>query len=476
MDPVQRQATVMWSSLLGEAVPFDFLVAAANDADDEVRKLVCVAYEGLARWANPSELIPLLADRDSQVRGYAEQALIPYGNRVPLEPVLQALMMRGVDFEDPLAQVLGTFGERFPRDVLEDLVTSHAEVAAVILGELGTAAPIELLDAILAVPLSQRTRSARFEALLAAKRLKNPQLAPRLAAIMRDQRDESRFAAAAALGALGDPLHLPEILALLPLATSLNLSDVAEGLAAFGERMPVDAMVAFILAAPADSEEDMIDVIDALRFAGTRTPYSFLVSYLQDTDREPWARGIAAHVLAAFVGAGLATVEEYEAACQVLVGALRAEGDPLFRHYAALSLGFIKDTVMLEPLSAVVSATNEDGFVAIGAAQGLCMLAIAGLQAPLEMWKWALDHSSDARRKSAILALGAREDAPTALLLDYFADSHLKALVHMQVLRHPPANAPDLARQHLALLAQENDDPLGPAARTALARLEGASS
>src|SRR5690242_10955387 len=104
MDPVQRQATVMWSSLLGEAVPFDFLVAAANDADDEVRKLVCVAYEGLARWANPSELIPLLADRDSQVRGYAEQALIPYGNRVPLEPVLQALMMRGVDFEDPLAQ------------------------------------------------------------------------------------------------------------------------------------------------------------------------------------------------------------------------------------------------------------------------------------------------------------------------------------------------------------------------------------
>ncbi|MGZ3666141.1 MAG: hypothetical protein ACXVDA_16860, partial [Ktedonobacterales bacterium] len=217
MQQVQRQAMVMLSSLLGEAVPFDFLVAASKDADVEVRKLVCIALQGLAPRANPDWLIPLLDDRDDDVRCTAEVALIPYGNRVPLEPVLHALVERGVDFEDPLAQVLGTFKEDFPRSVLEALVESDAEVAAAILGELGPAAPIDLLDALLAVSYNEDTRPMRFEALGAAQKVKNPRLAPRLAAIMRDEQDFSRFSAAAALGALGDPLYKSEILALLPI-------------------------------------------------------------------------------------------------------------------------------------------------------------------------------------------------------------------------------------------------------------------
>src|SRR5690348_5047763 len=102
MQPIQRQAAVMFSSLLGEAVPFEFLVAASKDEDVEVRKLVCVALRGLANRANPEWLIPLLGDRDSVVRHRAEEALLPYGNRVPLEPVLDALIKRGVDIEDAL--------------------------------------------------------------------------------------------------------------------------------------------------------------------------------------------------------------------------------------------------------------------------------------------------------------------------------------------------------------------------------------
>src|SRR5689334_1816160 len=186
MQQIQRQETVMLSSLLGEAVPFDFLVAAAQDADGEVRQLVCIALQGLADRANPDWLIPLLEDRDYEVRNIAEAALLPYGNRVPLEPVLHALIERGVDFEDPLAQVLGTFKEAFPRSVLESLVESHGEVAAAILGELGSAAPVDLLDTLLAIPFSEDTRPMRFEALSAAQKLKDPRLAPRLAAIMRD--------------------------------------------------------------------------------------------------------------------------------------------------------------------------------------------------------------------------------------------------------------------------------------------------
>ncbi|WIG61395.1 MAG: hypothetical protein OJF49_004143 [Ktedonobacterales bacterium] len=349
MQQVQRQATVMFSSLLGEAAPLDFLVAASKDTDAEVRKLVCIALQSLAHRANPDWLIPLLGDREAEVRRYAEEALIPYGNRVPLEAVLHALVERGVDFEDPLAQVLGSFKEDFPRSVLERLAESQGEVAAVILGELGTAAPTDLLDALLAVPFSESTRPMRFEALLAAKKLKSSQLAPRLAAIMRDEQDFSRFSAAAALGAIGDPVYMPEILALLPIAKPLDFSDVADGLSGFGEQMPVDEMVEFILAYPSDGNEDIGDLLDALRFAGKHTPYEFLVSYVQDADRDPEARGAAAKALASFAGAGLTTTQQYDFALHVLIELLQSEGDPLFRHSVAYCLGLIKDPIVLEP-------------------------------------------------------------------------------------------------------------------------------
>ncbi|WIG61396.1 MAG: hypothetical protein OJF49_004144 [Ktedonobacterales bacterium] len=100
-------------------------------------------------------------------------------------------------------------------------------------------------------------------------------------------------------------------------------------------------------------------------------------------------------------------------------------------------------------------------------------MAMAGVHAPVEMWKTVLDHTSDMRRKFAILALGSREDAPSQLLLDYFADPHLTELVHEQLLLHPTSNVFDLAKHHLANLAQEGNDQLGPAARKALTVLEG---
>ena len=55
IEQIQRQAAVMLSSLLGAAVPFDFLIAASKDADSEVRNLVCVALGGLAERANPDK-------------------------------------------------------------------------------------------------------------------------------------------------------------------------------------------------------------------------------------------------------------------------------------------------------------------------------------------------------------------------------------------------------------------------------------
>jgi hypothetical protein len=103
MQEIERQETVMLASLLGKETLFDFQEVASRDADIEMRTLVCVALKGLVEWANPEWLIPLLSDPDSEVRSHAEHALIPYGDHIPLEPVLQALLKRGTDFEDPLA-------------------------------------------------------------------------------------------------------------------------------------------------------------------------------------------------------------------------------------------------------------------------------------------------------------------------------------------------------------------------------------
>ncbi len=476
MQEIQRQTAVMLTSLLREAVPFDFLIAALQDADAAVRQLVCTALEGLADRANPDWLIPLLEDRDSDVRRAAEYALIPFGNRASLEPVLQALIKRGVDFEDPLAQVLGTFQEAFPRSLMESLVESHPEVAAVIMGELGRAAPVELLDALLAMPDSKNTRAIRFEALRAAIKVKDRRLIPRLVAIMRDEQDNNRCDAAPALGAIGDPQYIPEIVQLLSSAKIIDIIPVAEGLAGFGERMPVKEMVEYIQAYPPEESDDIREVVDAFQYAGRKTPYGFLVTYLQDTSRDPQARGMAATALATFAQSGLATAEQYDAIRRLLIETLQTEGDSIFRHYVGYSLGVLKDPSALEPLMAAAMLQHEESFVAIGAAQGLYLLALAGFHAPVEKWKTVLDQSADMRRKYAIWALGSREDAPSSLLLDYFADPHLKTLAHEQLLHHPPSNALDLARNHLALLAQTENDPLSSAASKALTDLEGLSN
>jgi len=147
MQEIARHEAVLFTSMLGKETPFDFLVAASRDRDEEVQILVCIALEALAQWANPAWLIPLVNSSDQEVRGQAGHALIPYGDRIPLEPVLQSLLNRGADYEDPRVEALGAFKEKFPRETLEYLINSDGkhdrEIAALIIGNMGEAAPID---------------------------------------------------------------------------------------------------------------------------------------------------------------------------------------------------------------------------------------------------------------------------------------------------------------------------------------------
>lgn len=486
MQEIERQEAVLFTSLLGKEAPLDFLLAASRDTDVEVQVLICIALEALAEWANPEWLIPLLNRSDQEVRDYAAHALIPYGDRIPLEPVLQSLLKRGADYEDPRVEALGAFKERFPRETLEWLVNSDGkfdrEVAALIIGNMGEAAPIDLLATLLAMPYSEKMHVAHMGALEAAQKLKAPQLAPQLAELMREEPgNESewhrknnimRFSAAAALGALGDPHYLPGILELFAIINLINYMDMSTALAGYGEQMPVNEIVTFILAQPVDDSDDVADLIRAFQQAGKQAPYDFLMQYVQDERHGGVARGAAAETLAQFAASEFATAEQRAATVRLLTESLShptmGEDDAWFRHMVGYALGVTKNPAALEPLIAAALLQGGEDHVAIGAAQGLYLLACEGIHAPSDFWRRVLDESEDMRRKYAILALGQREDAPSELLLRYFRDNHLKELVFGALLKHPLANAHELARERLTELAATDDDPLAPAAQAAL--------
>ena len=236
--------------------------------------------------------------------------------------------------------------------------------------------------------------------------------------------------------------------------------------------MPVKEMITFILAQPADDSLDVSDLIRAFQHAGEQTPYPFLMTYVQDERHGGTARGAAAITQATFAASVFASGEQRAATLRLLTESLShstaGEGDAWFRHMVGYALGVTKEPAALEPLMTAALLQGSEGHIAIGAAQGMYLLAGEGIHAPREFWRRVLDESADMRRKYAILALGKREDTPSELLLRYFADNHLKELVFEALLKHPPANARELAQERLTELAATNDDPLAPAAQAAL--------
>src|SRR5262249_56449078 len=96
------------------------------------------------------------------------------------------------------------------------------------------------------------------------------------------------------------------------------------------------------------------------------------------------------------------------------------EDDAWLRDVVGYALGVMKEPAALEPLMTAALPQGSEGHIAIGAAQGLYLLARDGMHAPLAFWRRVLDESADMRRKYGILALGKREDAPSGVQLSDF--------------------------------------------------------
>ncbi len=463
-----RATAIAKVAALRSTAPLDFLRAATIDPDEAARIVACVSLAALADYSDPEWLIPALQDKDYEVRGQAEHALLKFGNRVPIEPLLAALIRRGPDFEDPLAEVLGTYKDHFPRHYLDSLVSTHPQVAAVVLGELGDAAPIDLAIALLSIPYTEKTRALRFEALEAACKLKHPDLAPILNQIMRDAGDFSRYAAAGALATIGDPAYLPDILAVMQSNLARGMYHIADGLVAYGEQMPVAEMVECIRT-HTDNRE-MYELTVALHNAGRNTPVDFLMDLALDAGADPYVRGGACKVLATVVAAHQTHPGMIEEIQTLLVELLTTEGDALLRGSIAFALGLTKDEHFTSVLCSRV-IEEKNGYVATNAAHGLYLLARSGMHAPIVVWTTILEKTADARRKFAILALDCRDDAPSDVFLAYLSDEHLLELATTALIKHPPANISDLARQALSEFAPSMDDPLYVAASAALAKI-----
>src|SRR5262249_53312854 len=131
-----------------------------------------------------------------------------------------------------------------------------------------------------------------------------------------------RFSAAAALGALGDPRYLPEILELFAIIRPFNYTDMSNALAGYGEQMPVKELITFILAQPADDSDDVADLIRAFQHAGQQTPYPFLLAYVQDESYGGTARGAAAITQATFAASVFASGEQRAATVRLLTESL----------------------------------------------------------------------------------------------------------------------------------------------------------
>ncbi len=111
----------------GERVPIEPLLEALHDESSSVRR-VAVQVLGKQRKHVPVEpLLEALHDESSSVREAAVQMLGAQGECMPLEPLLKALQHQNCEVREAAVQVLGAQGERVPLDHFLEAVGDEDE-------------------------------------------------------------------------------------------------------------------------------------------------------------------------------------------------------------------------------------------------------------------------------------------------------------------------------------------------------------
>ncbi len=190
---------------MGAQAPIKTLIAGLRDDGAFVRGDTVHTLIALAPYTPPEPLLEMLHDPNAQVRQAAVKVLAALGARVPVEVFVQALSDPHEEIVLAAVEALGEKGDQVPVQPLVDLLSGRSDfvrlAAMTALRKLGERVPEELLRAA----LEDQDGEIRIEAARAlAKRRIDEAVGLLVAALSQDEFSTIPFAAAEALGDLGE--------------------------------------------------------------------------------------------------------------------------------------------------------------------------------------------------------------------------------------------------------------------------------
>jgi HEAT repeat protein len=296
-DRITRSMAIVTLSNLGINLPLEYLIQATRWGIYEGMGY-CLAdtVERLGEQTPVEQLLPLLEEDHYGLKQGVVEALTRIAKHIPLETILPLLAEKNKSVRHAAIYILGATGERAPLDVFvallndpEQTLETRCTVLAA-LGEMGTPAAVDLLlEALEDDEVAIRCRAlqalkdddtkTRRGGLRAFKEQgKEIPLEP-LLRLLNDPNDEvvrSSISVLGELASLGVAVPVEPLVLLLGHEERFIVGEVAEALCKFGERAPVDTLLANL--SHKDEEGNRESILRALSFLEARAPLEAILA------------------------------------------------------------------------------------------------------------------------------------------------------------------------------------------------------
>jgi HEAT repeat protein len=301
-DRTTRSEAMVVLSDLGVNLPLEYLLQATRWCTYEgMGYYLADTVKRLGKQTPIEQLLPLLGEDHNRLQPGVVEALVGIAEHIPLETILPLLEDNNELVRHAAIRILGAMRERVPLDVFvgrlsdpeQTLETRCAVLSA--LGEVGTPAAVDLLLEALENDeaeiksyalwaLKDDDRETRRGGLRAFKEQgKEIPLEP-LLRLLNDPDDhvvESAIAVLGELGSLGVAVPVEPLVSLLSHEDEFIAGDAAEALCKFGERAPIDALLANMY--DTDDEQVRGSIFYALSSLETRIPLEAMLTVLSDS-------------------------------------------------------------------------------------------------------------------------------------------------------------------------------------------------
>jgi len=306
-DPARDQATRSEAMVvltdLGVNLPLEYLIQATRWCIYEgMGWYLAEVVKRLGEQTPIEQLLPLLGEDHNRLQPGVVEALVAIAEYIPLETVLPLLEDRNVLVRHAALRILGAMRERAPLDVFvallgdpgQTLETRCAVLSA--LGEVGTPAAVELLLEALEDDEAEIKSSAlwalqddemqtRRGGLRAFKEQGMEILLEPLLRLLNDPDDtvaRSSIDVLGELGSLGVAVPVAPLVSLMGHEDEFIKRDAIEALCKFGERAPIDTLLAHMY--DEENREVRDSIFYALSTLKAHIPLEAMLTTLSDTD------------------------------------------------------------------------------------------------------------------------------------------------------------------------------------------------